>query len=400
MSFLQDNVPTTKSEGYMKKIIVLGSTGSIGTQTLDVVRTHKELFQITVLAANSNDVLLEQQMEEFHPALAVLADEAAYRRLKTRYHGKTKLAGGRQAFIDAAAYGDAALVVTAMMGFAGLEPTMKAIHAKKDIALANKETLVVAGEIVTREASAAGVKILPVDSEHCAFFECLQGERLDTIEKLLLTCSGGPFRGKKRNELRHATKAQVLKHPTWNMGAKITVDSASLVNKGLEVIEAKWLYGVSYDQIQIVVHPESIVHSMVEFVDGAVMAQLGPSDMRLPIQYALTYPHREPSPFPRLDFWKLQDLHFKQPDTETFLGLKFAFEAGRAGGTAPCIFNAANEVAVAAFLQDAIHFTDIYDIIDKTRQAREVKGNPTMELLFAEDRWARGFAGKVLRELA
>ena len=285
-----------------------------------------------------------------------------------------------------------------MMGFAGLEPTMKALDAKKDIALANKETLVVAGELVTKRAKEQGVKILPVDSEHCAFFQCLQGERLDKIEKLLLTCSGGPFRGKTREDLKGATVSEVLAHPTWNMGKKITVDSASLVNKGLEVIEAKWLYGVDYDQIQVVVHPQSIVHSMVQFVDGAVIAQLGAPDMKLPIQYALTYPERQPSAFPRLDFWQMQDLTFEQPDTETFRGLAFAYEAGRMGGTMPCTFNAANEVAVAAFLAGRIHFLDIYDIIEQTMMKRACTLSPTLEELFEEDRWAREYAAGLLEK--
>lgn len=383
----------------MKNIAVLGSTGSIGTQTLAVVRSHPELFHISVLAANSSDELLEQQIREFDPELAVLSDEKAYARLKERYHGRTKLAGGRQAFIDAAAYPDVDTVVTSMMGFAGLEPTMKALDAKKNIALANKETLVVAGEIVMRRAKEQGVAILPVDSEHCAFFQCLQGEKRETIEKLLLTCSGGPFRGKKREELIGATKAQVLAHPTWNMGQKITVDSASLVNKGLEVIEAKWLYGVSYDQIQVVVHPQSIIHSMVEFVDGSVIAQLGCPDMKLPIQYALTYPTRQPSDFERLDFWKLKDLTFERPDTETFKGLRFAYEAGRMGGSMPCVFNAANEVAVGAFLKGQIHFLDIYDIIESAMMKRECVLSPTLEELFEEDRWARAYAESLLKDL-
>ena len=383
----------------MKNIAVLGSTGSIGTQTLEVVRRNPELFHISVLAANSRDELFEQQVREFEPELAVLADEDAYNRLKSRYSGKTNLAGGRQAFIDAAAFDGVDTVVTSMMGFAGLEPTMKALDAKKNIALANKETLVVAGEIVTRRAREQGVKILPVDSEHCAFFQCLQGEKLESIEKLLLTCSGGPFRGKKREDLLDATKAQVLAHPTWNMGQKITVDSASLVNKGLEVIEAKWLYDVSYDQIQVVVHPQSIVHSMVQFRDGAVIAQLGSTDMKLPIQYALTYPDRVQSSFGRLDFWQMKDLTFSQPDTDTFKGLKFAYEAGAMGGSMPCVFNAANEIAVGAFLRDEIKFLDIYDIIEETMLKRECIVEPTLEELFEEDRWAREFATEVLRKL-
>lgn len=382
----------------MKNIAVLGSTGSIGTQTLDVVRGHRELFHISVLAANASDELLEKQIREFEPELAVLSDEAAYARLKSRYTGKTKLAGGRQAFIDAAAYPDVDTVVTSMMGFAGLEPTMKALDAKKNIALANKETLVVAGEIVMRRAKEQGVSILPVDSEHCAFFQCLQGEKRETIEKLLLTCSGGPFRGKKREAFIGATKAQVLAHPTWNMGQKITVDSASLVNKGLEVIEAKWLYGVDYDKIQVVVHPQSIIHSMVQFCDGSVIAQLGCPDMKLPIQYALTYPTRQTSTFERLDFWKLKDLTFEKPDTDTFKGLRFAYEAGKMGGSMPCVFNAANEVAVGAFLKDAIHFLDIYDIIEETMMKRECIVEPTLAELFEEDKWARAFAASLLKK--
>lgn len=380
----------------MKNIAVLGSTGSIGTQTLEVVRRNKDLFHITVLAANASDELLEQQIKEFSPEIAVLSDENAYKRLKARYQGSTKLMGGRTAFIEAAAVPEVDTVVTSMMGFAGLEPTMQAIAAKKNIALANKETLVVAGELVMRAAKASGVKILPVDSEHCAFFQCLQGENLATVEKLLLTCSGGPFRGKKRAELKNATRAEVLAHPTWNMGQKITVDSATLVNKGLEVIEAKWLYGVDYEQIQVVVHPQSIVHSMVEFTDGAVIAQLGSTDMKLPIQYALTYPNRIHSDFERLDFWQLKDLTFAKPDTDTFKGLKFAYEAGKIGGSMPCVFNAANEIAVGAFLQGAIKFLDIYDIIEETMLKRETIIEPTLEELFAEDKWAREFATGLL----
>ena len=363
----------------MKNIAVLGSTGSIGTQTLDVVRGHRELFHISVLAANASDELLEKQIREFEPELAVLSDEAAYARLKSRYTGRTKLAGGRQAFIDAAAYPDVDTVVTSMMGFAGLEPTMKALDAKKNIALANKETLVVAGEIVMRRAKEQGVSILPVDSEHCAFFQCLQGEKRETIEKLLLTCSGGPFRGKKREALIGATKAQVLAHPTWNMGQKITVDSASLVNKGLEVIEAKWLYGVDYDKIQVVVHPQSIIHSMVQFCDGSVIAQLGCPDMKLPIQYALYYPERRFLPGERVDFWSIGHLDFEKPDMDTFYGLALAYEAGRCGGTLPTVFNAANELAVSQFLNREIKYLEITEIIEDCMKAHKTIANPTVE---------------------
>lgn len=383
----------------MKNIAVLGSTGSIGTQTLDVVRANPDLFHISVLAANASDVLLEKQIREFSPEIAVLSDETAAARLRAGYAGSTKILGGRQAFIEAAAYPAVDIVVTSMMGFAGLEPTMAALEAKKDIALANKETLVVAGELVTKRAREQGVKILPVDSEHCALFQCLQGERRETMEKLLLTCSGGPFRGRKREELQSVTIRDCLNHPTWSMGKKITVDSATLVNKGLEVIEARWLYDASYDEIQVVVHPQSIVHSMVQFRDGAVMAQLGSTDMKLPIQYALTYPVREASQFQRLDFWKMQALTFEKPDTDTFRGLALAYEAGRMGGTMPCIMNAANEAAVAAFLAGEAGFLDIYDVIEGTMQARENQANPSLELLFQEDAWARSYAQGLLKKI-
>ena len=380
----------------IKNIAILGSTGSIGTQALDVVRNNPKALHVSVIAANSNDELLEKQIEEFSPELAVLSDEAAYQRLKSRFkHKSTKLAGGRQAFIDCAAFDGVDIVLTSMLGFAGLEPTIKAIDAGKNIALANKETLVVAGEIVIKRAAERGVKILPVDSEHGAFFQCLQGEDSKAIKKLLLTASGGPFRGKTVEELRNVTVEQVLSHPTWNMGQKITVDSASLVNKGLEVIEAKWLYGVEYDQIQVVVHPQSVVHSMIEFCDNSIIAQLASTDMRLPIQYALTYPKRLPSTVESLDFWKLNSLTFEKPDIETFRGLKFAYEAGKIGGTAPCIFNAANEVAVSAFLKGKIKFLDIYNVIEETMSRRKVIYNPDLETLIVEDTNARSIAKSI-----
>jgi len=382
----------------MKKIAILGSTGSIGTQALDVVRNLPEEFSVEVLAANSNVETFAAQVEEFRPRLAVLADEAAFKVLRQKNFSDVELAGGRQAFVDAATVDGVELVLTGMSGFAGLEPTLKAIACGKNIALANKETLVVAGELVTKSAEARGVKILPVDSEHGAFFQCLQGENPRAIEKLLLTASGGPFRGKTFDDLRNATVKEVLAHPTWNMGRKITVDSASLVNKGLEVIEAKFLYGVDYDQIQVVVHPQSIVHSMVEFVDGSVIAQLASTDMRLPIQYALTYPRRLPSPVKRLDFWQMRALTFEPPDVETFRGLKFAYEAGKAGGTLPCTFNAANEVAVREFLRGRIKFLDIYDVIDNAMWRRPVTQNPTLEDLIAEDSETRRLSEKFIEE--
>ena len=381
----------------MKNIAILGSTGSIGTQALDVVRNNPNELHVSVIAANKNDELLQRQIEEFKPEIAILSDESAYQRLKSRIKNKsTKLFGGRQAFIDAATYDKVEIVLTSMLGFAGLEPTLKAIESGKNIALANKETLVVAGEIVIERAREKNIKILPVDSEHGAFFQCLQGENRKSIKKLLLTASGGPFKGKKFDELKNVTVEQVLSHPTWNMGKKITVDSATLINKGLEVIEAKFLYDVSYDQIQVVVHPQSIIHSMIEFKDNSIIAQLASTDMRLPIQYALTYPNRIKSPVESLDFWTIKSLTFDKPDVETFKGLKFAYDAGKIGGTAPCIFNAANEIAVSSFLNGEINFLKIYDIIEETLNHREIIFNPTLEILIEEDELTRSFTKNLI----
>ena len=363
----------------VKRLAILGSTGSIGTQTLDVVRRQPELFRVTVLAANRSDELVERQIEEFCPDIAALADETAAARLRERYHGKTKILGGEKAILEAAAYDETDTVVTSMVGFAGLAPTLAALKAGKTIALANKETLVVAGEIVTALAKEKGVPILPVDSEHCALFQCLQGERRDTVERLILTASGGPFRGKATEELKSVTVADCLKHPTWSMGKKITVDSATLVNKGLEVIEAHWLYDVPYEKIEVAVHPQSIVHSMVEFRDGAVMAQLGLPDMRLPIQYAQ------------------MSLSFEPPDMKTFRGLALAYEAGKAGGTAPCVLNGANEEAVAAFLAGRIGFLDIYDCIERAMDAQENVLHPSFGTLCEADAHARAFVRERLR---
>lgn len=381
----------------MKNLAILGSTGSIGTQTLDVVRDLPEMFRVAVLAANTSDKKLEAQIEEFRPELAVLADEAAAARLKARYKGATKILGGEDALVAAAVFPAVDMVVTSLMGFAGLAPTLAAIRAGKNIALANKETLVAAGELVRREASAHGAAILPVDSEHSALFQCLQGEKREAVESLILTASGGPFRGRRKEALAGVSIGDCLKHPTWSMGRKITVDSATLVNKGLEVIEAHWLYDMPYDKIKVVVHPQSIVHSMVAFQDGAVMAQLGVPDMRLPIQYALTYPERMASTLARLDFARLGTLTFEEPDTKTFRGLDIAIEAGRAGGTAPCVMNAANEIAVAAFLAGSIRFLDIYDIIEQTLSARSVRPAESFEILQEEDAWARAYAVRLLQ---
>ena len=382
----------------MKNLVVLGSTGSIGTQTLDVVRANPDRFHISVLVANRSDELLEKQIKEFQPELAVLSDEAAAKRLKERFADKTRIEGGRQAVIDAAVYPEADIIVTSLMGFAGLEPTMAALEAGKDIALANKETLVVAGELVMAKAKEKGCAILPVDSEHCALFQCLQGQDRAALEKLIITASGGPFRGKKADQLQNVTIKDVLAHPTWNMGQKITVDSASLINKGLEVIEARWLYDVDFDRIQVVVHPQSIIHSMVQYQDGTVMAQLGCTDMRLPIQYALTYPERVVSSFPRVDFYELAKLTFEKPDMDTFRGLKLAFEAGRTGGTMPCIMNAANEVAVEAFLRGESGFLRIYELIEAAMNAGEVVYKPSLEQLLEADRWARAFTRENLKK--
>lgn len=369
----------------MKKIAVLGSTGSIGTQTLDVVKTHQDFFKIEVLVANNNDELLEQQIKQFQPSIAILNDKEAYERLKARYVGKTKLYYGEEGLIEGATFDKIDTVVTSLMGFAGLRPTMKAIEAGKNIALANKETLVVAGDLVMRKARERNIEIMPIDSEHGALFQCLHGEDMNKVDKLLLTASGGPFRGKKINDLKNVTVNQCLSHPTWKMGRKITIDSASLMNKGLEVIEAKQLYNVDYDKIQVVVHPQSIIHSMVQYVDGSVIAQLGSTDMRLPIQYALTYPERMECPAGKLDFWQMQDLTFEQPDTETFRGLSLAYEAGRIGGSMPCVMNAANEIAVEAFLNEQISFLDIYAIIEETMQSHITLIDPELEDLFEID---------------
>ena len=381
----------------MKNLAILGSTGSIGTQTLDVVRDLTEMFRVAVLAANTSDKKLEAQIDEFRPELAVLADESAAARLKARYKGATKILGGEDGLVAAAVFPAVDMVVTSLMGFAGLAPTLAAIRAGKNIALANKETLVAAGELVRREASAHGTAILPVDSEHSALFQCLQGEKREAVESLILTASGGPFRGRRKESLAGVSIGDCLKHPTWSMGRKITVDSATLVNKGLEVIEAHWLYDMPYDKIKVVVHPQSIVHSMVAFQDGAVMAQLGVPDMRLPIQYALTYPERMAATFARLDFAQLGALTFEEPDTKTFRGLDIAIEAGRAGGTAPCVMNAANEIAVAAFLDGSIGFLDIYDIIEQTLSARSVRPAESFEILREEDAWARAYAARLLQ---
>lgn len=363
----------------MRKITILGSTGSIGTQTLDVVRENKDITVVGI-SAGKNIRLLEQQIREFSPRLAVVWDEEDARVLQETVRDlSVKVAWGMEGLLELASMEEADLMVTAIVGMIGLRPTIAAIQAGKDIALANKETLVTAGHLIMPLAREKGVSILPVDSEHSAIFQALHGEKKAQVRKLLITASGGPFRGRSKKELEQVTPADALKHPNWDMGQKITIDSATLVNKGLEVMEARWLFDVDLDQIQVVVQPQSVIHSMVEFCDGAVMAQLGTPDMRLPIQYALYYPDRRPLPGDRLDFWKMHELTFERPDTDTFRGLPLAMEAARAGGTMATVFNAANERAVAKFLKEEIRFLDIYEIIGETMARHRICPNPGLD---------------------
>ena len=381
-----------------KRLAILGSTGSIGTQALDVVAAHNDKYRAYALVANSNDRLLETQMEKFRPEIAVLLDSAAADSLKRRYRGPVKILAGQEGLLAAATHDNVDMVLTAMVGFAGLRPTLAAIEAGKDIALANKETMVAAGELVTKLAEEKGVAILPVDSEHSAIFQCLNGEKRAAIKKIILTASGGPFRGYSKKELENVTVEDCLKHPNWTMGKKITIDSASLVNKGLEVIEAKWLFDVDYDKIDVVIHPQSIIHSMVEFIDGAVMAQLGKPDMRVPIQYAFSFPDRLKSEGPQLDLTSLAGLTFFRPDHDVFPSLSFAYNAGKTGGTMPCVFNAANEAAVNAFLSGNISFLDIFLIIEQTMKYHQVINKPILADLFAADEWARSYAAKLIKD--
>jgi 1-deoxy-D-xylulose-5-phosphate reductoisomerase len=352
-----------------KRIAILGSTGSIGTQALEVIKTHPENFVVEVLSAQNNADLLIAQAIVFQPNVVVIANESLYDKVSAALVNQPiKVYAGNEALAQVVQMDSIDLVLTALVGYAGLKPTLKAIEARKTIALANKETLVVAGALVTEMALHNTVNIYPVDSEHSAIFQCLTGEFNNPIEKIILTASGGPFRGKDKNFLETVTKAQALKHPTWTMGGKITIDSASLMNKGLEVIEAKWLFNLQASQIEVVVHPQSIVHSLVQFEDGSIKAQLGLPDMRLPIQYALSYPDRLKSNFPRFDFQNYPQLTFEKPDIQTFKNLALAFEALHQGGNMPCVLNAANEIAVAAFLEDKISFLAMSDLIEKCLQ--------------------------------
>ena len=377
----------------MKQIAILGSTGSIGTQTLDVVRANPDRFEVYAISANRSIDLLIRQAREFHPEVVCIADESLYQPLKQALSDlPVKVWAGADAIAGMVTMPSIDIVVAAMVGYAGLRPTMEAIRAGKTIALANKETLVVAGEIICRLAQQYHAPILPVDSEHSAIFQSLTGEQDNEIEKILLTASGGPFRTFTREQMAHVTAADALKHPTWDMGAKITIDSASMMNKGFEVIEAKWLFGVEVEKIEVLVHPQSIVHSAVQFRDGAVKAQLGAPDMRLPIQYALTYPERLPSDFPRLDLFQTHDLTFEKPDLERFPNLGLAYQATRRGGNMPCVLNAANEVANLAFRQGKCGFLQMSDIIAETMAKAEYIAAPTYEDYVATDTAARQIA--------
>ncbi len=363
----------------MKKIGILGSTGSIGTQTLEIVRENADM-QVVALAAGSNVSLMEKQIREFKPVLSVMWSEKAAQDLKTRVADlKVKVLSGMEGLLALAVLEEMEVLVTAIVGMIGIRPTIAAIEAGKTIALANKETLVTAGHIIMPLAAQRGIPILPVDSEHSAIFQSMNGEDRGKVEKILLTASGGPFRGKKREELFDITVEDALKHPNWSMGRKITVDSATLVNKGLEVIEAKWLFHVEPEKIQVIVHPQSIIHSMVEYADGAVIAQLGVPDMKLPIQYALTYPCRRPMNGKKLDFYELASLTFEKPDTQTFRGLSMAYDAIRAGGSMPTVYNAANEKAVSLFLSREIGFLEIYDLIRGAMENHKVIADPSVD---------------------
>ena len=363
----------------MIKIAILGSTGSIGTQTLDIVRKNKDL-EVVGIAAGSNIAMLEEQIREFHPKLAAVGDEKKAEELSVRVKDTNcKVVGGMDGLLELAAMEESQILVTAIVGMIGIRPTIEGIKAGKDIALANKETLVTAGHLIMPLAKEYGAKILPVDSEHSAIFQALNGEEHKSIDKLLITASGGPFRGRKTKDLEHIQVEDALKHPNWAMGQKITIDSATLVNKGLEVMEAKWLFGVDLNQIQVVVQPQSVIHSMVQFTDGSIIAQLGTPDMRLPIQYALYGGTRKYLDGERLDFAKLGSITFENPDMETFRGLPLAMEAARVGGSMPTVFNAANEKAVALFLQRKIRFLDIYTIIEDAMERHEIVSNPTVE---------------------
>jgi 1-deoxy-D-xylulose-5-phosphate reductoisomerase len=381
-----------------KKIAILGSTGSIGTQALEIAREQKDSIEIEVLTANSNADLLIMQAREYNPGHVVIADESKYNTVKEALADMDiKVFAGSKSIADVMEITSADTVLTAMVGYSGLQPTIKAIQNKKRIALANKETLVVAGELITKLCAENHVDLIPVDSEHSAIFQCLVGENLDAIDKIILTASGGPFRGKKRVDLAEVTKAQALKHPNWTMGAKITIDSATLMNKGLEVIEAKWLFGVPGHKIEAVIHPQSIIHSMVEFNDGSIKAQMGLPDMKLPIHYAFFFPQRVKTDFKRMNFKEITNLTFEEPDQETFRNLALAYEAMNKGGNQACILNAANEIAVDAFLKDKIGFLQIAELNEKCMQTVPFIKTPTLEDYVNTDSETRRIATELIK---
>lgn len=380
-----------------KHIAILGSTGSIGTQALEVIAANPENFEVEVLTAQNNAELLIQQAKEFKPNAVVIVNEDFYPQVKDALVPlDIKVFAGEKSLASIVQMDSIDMVLTALVGYSGLKPTIKAIEAGKNIALANKETLVVAGELITQLAREKGVNIYPVDSEHSAIFQCLVGEFDNPIEKIILTASGGPFRGKKRHELKLVTKAQALKHPNWTMGAKVTIDSASLMNKGLEVIEAKWLFSLKPEQIEVIVHPQSIVHSLVQFQDSSIKAQLGLPDMRLPIQFALGYPQRLKADYPRFDFTQYPNLTFEPPDTETFRNLALAFQAMAAGGNMPCVLNAANEIAVQEFLKDNIGFLQMSEVVERCLEKINYVSKPTFEDYVETDRETRRLAGELI----
>jgi 1-deoxy-D-xylulose-5-phosphate reductoisomerase len=378
----------------MKKISLIGSTGSIGTQTLEVVAAHPDKFEVKALAARRSLDLLVEQAKKFRPEMVAILDESLLPELEQRLAGTgIETLGGMTGVIEAARISSANWLVSSLVGMAGLQPSMAALQSGKDIALANKETLVVAGQLMMEEARKRKLQVLPIDSEHSALFQCFQGQAMERVERIIITASGGPFRKLPKDELPKLTSAQALKHPTWNMGAKITIDSASLMNKGFEVLEAHHLFGLSLNQVDVWVHPQSIVHSLVEFVDGSVLAQLGPPDMRTPISYALSYPDRWPPIWSRLELKHMKELTFEEPRWDDFPCLKLAFECGKKGDSWCAVLNAANEVAVEQFLHNRILFGDLARIIEATLEAHQAIAKPTLEQLIEVDRWAREFAG-------
>ena len=386
------------AEQSIKRIAIFGSTGSVGTQALEVIAANPDKFSVEILTAHSNDELLVQQALKFNPNVVVIGDEKKYNKVKEALASTdVKVFAGEKALEEVAAMDCYDMMLAAIVGYAGLKPTLKAIENGKAIGLANKETLVVAGDIVMRKAVEYKVPIIPIDSEHSAIFQCLVGETRNRIEKVILTASGGPFIGRKPNYLVNVKKEHALQHPNWTMGAKITIDSATLMNKGLEMIEAKWLFNLKPEQVQVVIHQQSIIHSMVQFEDGSIKAQMGLPDMKLPIQYALGFPKRIKNDFPRLDFKKVNTLNFEEPDVKTFRNLGLAQEALNKGGNLACIMNAANEIAVYAFLRNRINFLDMTDAIEKTMQNIPFIKNPTLEEYFESDGEARNFAADIIK---